>query len=156
MARLAGAVHVATTDGPSGRRGVTVAAATSVSDSPPTLLICLNRNREENRQFFDNGSFVLNTLDADQLDIARAFAGEGQMSMEARFKTGQWYQLQTGAPVLTNSLMSLDCVVTDVQTVATHYVIFGQAVGSRHRAGGKALLYAERGYHVLETEKETD
>ena len=42
MAKFAGAVHVITSDGPAGRRGVTVIAACSVSDDPPTILVCLN------------------------------------------------------------------------------------------------------------------
>jgi cob(II)yrinic acid a,c-diamide reductase len=45
MSRFAGAVHVVTTDGPYGRRGVTVIAACSVSDDPPTIL-CLPQSRE--------------------------------------------------------------------------------------------------------------
>ncbi|TIW51814.1 MAG: flavin reductase, partial [Mesorhizobium sp.] len=43
MAHFAGQVHVVTTDGPAGRRGATVIAACSVSDTPPTVLVCLNR-----------------------------------------------------------------------------------------------------------------
>ncbi|MET0598611.1 MAG: flavin reductase, partial [Mesorhizobium sp.] len=41
MARFAGAVHVLTTDGPAGKRGTTVIAACSVSDNPPTVLVCI-------------------------------------------------------------------------------------------------------------------
>ena len=48
MARFAGAVHVLTTDGPAGRRGTTVIAACSVSDNPPTVLVCVNRENRSN------------------------------------------------------------------------------------------------------------
>ena len=43
MSRFAGAVHVVTTDGAHGRRGVTVSAACSVSDNPATLLVSVGR-----------------------------------------------------------------------------------------------------------------
>ena len=48
MARFAGAVHVLTTDGPAGRRGTTVIATCSVSDNPPTVLVCINRENRSN------------------------------------------------------------------------------------------------------------
>ena len=38
MSRLGAAVHVITTDGPSGKTGFTATAVCSVSDAPPTLL----------------------------------------------------------------------------------------------------------------------
>ena len=62
MARFAGAVHVVTTDGPAGKRGVTAIAACSVSDNPPTVLVCLNRENPNNDSFVKNGVFALNTL----------------------------------------------------------------------------------------------
>ncbi|MCB1438189.1 MAG: flavin reductase [Nitratireductor sp.] len=154
MARLAGAVSIVTTDGPAGRRGVTVSAATSVSDTPPTLLFCLNRNREENRWFGENGCFSFNTLAYEHIDLARAFAGVGHLDMEQRFALGEWQQLATGAPVLRGARMSLDCKVTDVQPVATHYVIFGEVLsGTVWSEDGDeasdALVYLDRHYREL-------
>ncbi len=149
MSRFAGAVSVVTTDGPRGRRGVTVSAAVSVSDNPPTLLICLNRNRDENRWFGDNGHFALNVLTGAQTPLARAFAGEGHLPMEARFSLGQWSTLQTGAPVLDGARMALDCIVKDVQSVHTHYVIIGEAVACRMEPIGGALIYVDREYREL-------
>ena len=153
MARLAGAVNIVATDGPAGRRGVTVSAAVSVSDNPPTVLVCLNRNREENRWFEENGCFSLNTLAGDHTALARAFAGEGHLSMDDRFALGMWQSLATGAPVLKGSLMSLDCRVTDVQAVATHYVILGEvaacSLDRRSDRDSEALIYLERQYRTL-------
>ena len=62
MSRFAGAVHVITTDGAAGRRGVTVIAACSVSDNPPTVLACLNRENASNERFLENCVFAFNTL----------------------------------------------------------------------------------------------
>ena len=46
MARLGAAVNVITTDGPGGRAGFTASAVTSVTDTPPTLLVCANRTND--------------------------------------------------------------------------------------------------------------
>ncbi len=44
MAHLGAAVNVITTAGPHGRCGITASAVCSVTDTPPTLLVCLNRS----------------------------------------------------------------------------------------------------------------
>ena len=96
MSRMAGAVSIVTTGGPAGIRGVTVSAVVSVSDNPPTLFVCLNRNREENRFFEKNGCFALNTLSLRHLPLARAFAGEEHLPMHERFALGDWTRIETG------------------------------------------------------------
>jgi flavin reductase (DIM6/NTAB) family NADH-FMN oxidoreductase RutF len=149
MSHFAGAVHVVTTDGPAGRRGVTVCAATSVSDDPPTVIVCLNRNREENRWFEQNGCFAINTLNAAQPAIARAFAGEGKLDMNDRFALCRWERLRTGSPVLSGGRMAIDCVVCDVQPVHTHFAIFGRVVAAGQLRRDPALIYLDRDYRSL-------
>ena len=46
MSLYGSAVHVVTTDGPGGKTGFTATAICSVSDNPPTLLVCLNRKSQ--------------------------------------------------------------------------------------------------------------
>jgi Conserved protein/domain typically associated with flavoprotein oxygenases, DIM6/NTAB family len=60
MALLGGAVSVITTDGPAGRFGFTASAVCSVTDSPPTLLVCMNRSSYSNEQFKANGALCVN------------------------------------------------------------------------------------------------
>ena len=43
MAQLGSAVCVLTTEGEAGKYGITVSAVTSVSDDPPSLIVCVNR-----------------------------------------------------------------------------------------------------------------
>lgn len=56
MAMLGGAVSVITTDGVAGRFGFTASAVCSVTDSPPTLLVCMNRSSHSNEHFKHNGT----------------------------------------------------------------------------------------------------
>ena len=150
MARFAGAVNIVTTAGHSGRRGVTVSAAVSVSDNPPTILVCLNRNRAENAFFAENGVMALNTLCEGHVSLARAFAGEGHLPMEARFAMGEWNELSTGSPILKGARMALDCVVRDVQPVATHWVVMAEVVAVAPFHDDAALVYLDRAYRSLE------
>ena len=61
MSRLGAAVHVITTDGPSGKTGFTATAVCSVSDAPPTLLVCLNRGATSMPILRGNGVLTQNT-----------------------------------------------------------------------------------------------
>ena len=49
MAKLGAAVNVITTAGPGGRAGFTASAVTSVTDTPPTLIVCANRANDSDR-----------------------------------------------------------------------------------------------------------
>ncbi len=49
MAHVGAAVNIITTDGPAGRAGFTASAVCSVTDTPPTLLVCLNRSASVGR-----------------------------------------------------------------------------------------------------------
>ncbi len=83
MSRLGAAVNIVTTDGPAGLAGFTASAVCSVTDSPPTLLVCLNRNASVWPVFQANGQLCVNTLAAGHEALSGLFGGK--TPMEARF-----------------------------------------------------------------------
>lgn len=149
MSRFAGAVHVVTTDGSAGRRGTTVIAACSVSDNPPTVLVCLNRGNEANDLYLRNGAFALNTLSSAQQDLANAFSGLTGLSQDERFALGQWDTIATGAPTLADAAAVFDCELVETKDFATHRVHFGRVKGIRIGDSLSPLLYHNREYRVL-------
>lgn len=149
MARFGGAVHVVTTDGPAGRRGATVIAACSVSDSPPTVLVCLNRENPRNEAFLENRNFALNTLASSQRELAMAFSGQTGLPPHERFAVGEWEVLASGAPVLKGALATFDCELMDYKDWATHRVLFGRVAGLRTGDSLRPLIYHDRNYHTL-------
>ena len=108
MAHFAGHVHVVTTDGPAGRRGATVITACSVSDSPPMVLVCLNRQNPRNEPFVKNGNFALNTLSSHHEALAAGFSGQTGLPPDERFALGRWETLSTGAPTLADALAAYE------------------------------------------------
>jgi flavin reductase len=146
MARLGAAVHVVTTAGPGGRTGFTATAVCSVSDTPPTLLVCLNRRSRGTPALRENGVFSVNTLGAHDEAIADVFAGRGGAVSEERFKVGEWMTLATGAPVLRSAVVAFDCRTIDVRIVATHNVFFAAIEAIHMGQSGPALVYHERAY----------
>jgi cob(II)yrinic acid a,c-diamide reductase len=149
MSRYAGHVQIVTTQHQGIRRGVTITAACSVSDSPPMVLACLNNSNPSNAILFESGHFALNTLAAHHQDLANAFAGFGKLSAEERFARAEWQILATGSPVLTDAIAAFDCVVTDRKVTNTHTVLFGEVRAVHFGARGPSLIYLDRGYRTL-------
>jgi flavin reductase len=149
MSRVAGAVHVVTTDGPAGRAGFTATAVTPVTDSPASLLVCINAAGRSARGLTSNGVFCVNTLTTDDIAVADTFAGRADLHGADRFAVGHWTTLATGAPLLTTSLVSFDCRLRDARLVSTHHVIIGEIVAIRLGEIKPPLVYQGRAYHGL-------
>jgi flavin reductase len=149
MSRVAGAVHVVTTDGAAGRAGFTATAVTPVTDSPASLLVCVNASGRSARSLTTNAVFCVSTLSVDDVQIAETFAGRSGLHGRDRFTVGQWDTFVTGAPLLRTSLVAFDCRLTDCRLVATHHVIIGEIVGVRLGVDRPALIYQARAYHGL-------
>ena len=132
MCRLGAAVHVVTTAGSGGKTGFTATAVCSVSDAPPTLLVCLNRKSQGGPILRENKVFCVNTLGADCEDVADVFAGRTGAVKTERFATGLWSTLKTGAPVLASSVVAF------------------RLPGDRNQGGGKPQchLRRRRGYQA--------
>lgn len=147
MAQLATAVHVVTTDGEAGRHGFTASAVCSVTDSPPTLLVCMNGNARSYEHFVKNGVLMVNTLNATQSDLSNVFASP--LSSEERFAQANWTTLQTGSPLLDNALIGFDCKISEIKQVGTHGILICQIVAIKQGKDDKALIYRNRGYHSV-------
>jgi flavin reductase len=146
MSRLGAAVHVITTAGPAGKAGTTATAVCSVTDAPPTLLVCLNRRSQTNPAVLHNGVFCINTLGHDGAEIADLFAGRTGVQGSDRFAGGEWSVLATGSPVLTAAAVAFDCCIMEVRSVGSHNVFFGAVEMVRLGPSGPVLVYHERAY----------
>ena len=109
MARLGAAVNVITTDGPGGRAGFTASAVCSVTDTPPTLLVCANRTNDSYPAMKANAVLCVNTLAGAHEELSPVFAGLTDHTMAARFEGATWHTLLSGAPVLDGALVAFDC-----------------------------------------------
>ncbi len=148
MARLAAAVNVITTDGPAGRGGFTASAVCSVTDAPPTLLVCLHLSSRQNDFLRGNGVLCVNTLAAGQSQIATLFSTR-DLTMDQRFAVGEWLTMATGAPVLEGAQVAFDCRIVERLERGTHAIIICQVEQVRMGDHPDALVYYGRGYRRL-------
>ena len=144
MAQLAAAVNVITTDGDAGKAGFTASAVCSVTDTPPTLLVCLNRSASVYETFKTNQVLCVNTLHANQQQLSNVFGGKTPMA--ERFSQGQWQTLITQSPVLEDALVSFDCEVVQSVAMGSHDVFFCQVKAIRQHNEQQALVYFNRCY----------
>ena len=140
------AVTVVTTGGPHGTAGVTCSAVSSVSDTPPTVLVCINRRSAANAVIKANGVLSVNWLCAEQIDVSQLFAGAGGVPMQDRFSQHEWTRLATGAPCSTDALVSLDCHIAEAMEVGTHSIFLARVLAATHADSGAPLVYCQRAY----------
>jgi flavin reductase len=148
MALQASAVTILTTDGPAGPYGLTATAVCSVTDSPPTLLVCVNRSSRTHAGFHENGVVCVNILAGSQEALAGHF-GKSGLSVEERFAEGHWMRGATGAPMLAGAMANIDCVVTSITEAGTHSIFLCEIRGITTAAEGDALVYWNRRFHQL-------
>ena len=149
MRRVVTAVHVITSDGPEGRAGLTASAVASVSDHPPTVLVCLNGSSSSAARLIGNGVFCINTLGQGDEEIAATFAGRTDLPQHRRFERGTWLRLATGSPLLASAIAAFDCRLIDVRRVATHDVVVGEVLAVHCAREAAALAYLDRAYKAV-------
>lgn len=137
----AGAVAVIATGKRGQRTGLTATAVCSLSDSPPTVLVCVNHNASAYEVIRQFGCFSVNWLAAHQDGIADCFAGKTGLKAEQRFIGGDWVTLATGAPVLGDGLASLDCELVGEHDHSTHSIFIGRVRAARQQDSEKPLMY---------------
>ncbi len=147
MSRLGAAVNLVTTDGPAGRHGLTVSAVCSVTDSPPLLMVCINRGAFAHDFFLENGVLAVNVLHDAHRDLSKRFA---RWTGEDRFAGASWTRAATGAPCLADATASFDCRIAETLPRGSHSVLFCEVLATRLAEGAPAgLIWFSRAFHPV-------
>jgi flavin reductase (DIM6/NTAB) family NADH-FMN oxidoreductase RutF len=141
MRHQAGGVAIISCGKPGARTGLTATAVCSISDTPPTLLICVNRNASGHKIIAAERCFAINLLSLDQIELAKTFSGKAGLEGEARFSADLWTTMTTGAPVLRNAVANLDCEVVDEHGFDTHSLFIGRVKAGLARDDVDPLVY---------------
>ncbi|MFV5503876.1 flavin reductase [Acinetobacter sp. 226] len=148
MSLLTTSVNVITTQGVAGMHGFTASAVCSVTDTPPTLLVCMNQSSRSHEHFIKNKVLSVNVLSTQHEYISNAFASS-KFNSEDRFKLGEWSTLETGAPILDDALVSFDCQIEEIQKVGTHSIFLCRVIAIRQSQQEESLVYFNRAYHQV-------
>jgi flavin reductase (DIM6/NTAB) family NADH-FMN oxidoreductase RutF len=128
------------------RAGLTATAVCSLTDTPPTVLVCINRRVGAHDAIIENGVFSINALAAGQDDIAAVFSGQPGIKGENRFKSGNWSKGAFGAPILAGAVCTLECRLSDYKPAATHTIVFGEILAGVAHDDVAPLIYLRGTY----------
>ncbi|WIX81867.1 flavin reductase family protein [Amycolatopsis carbonis] len=122
MGHFATGVAVVTTALDGIPHGMTVNSLTSVSLSPPLILVCLTTGARTTDAILSADRFALNVLSTRQEQLALRFARRGEDHFSG-------LPVKTGAhevPVIPDALAHLECSVYRALTAGDHEVVIGE------------------------------
>jgi flavin reductase (DIM6/NTAB) family NADH-FMN oxidoreductase RutF len=149
MRHLAGAVSIVTVGTGERRTGFTATSVSSLSVDPPTILISLNRNSSSWSALREAGSFAVNILASDQVEVADRFAGRGGIRGSDRYVGWQWSRLGSGTLGLSGALAVIDCDLEEAIERHSHAIILGRVRSVETAPDLEPLLYWRGAYHQL-------
>jgi flavin reductase (DIM6/NTAB) family NADH-FMN oxidoreductase RutF len=141
-------VAILTTQAADQQHGMTVNSFTSVSLTPPLILVSLEHTTRTHALVQQAGFFALSILGHQQAAVSDHFAGRHTEDTPrlAGFATRA---AVTGAPILTEAVAYVDCVVQAAHPEGTHTLYIAEVVAAQVMTSTSPLIYFDRGYHTL-------
>jgi flavin reductase (DIM6/NTAB) family NADH-FMN oxidoreductase RutF len=140
-------ITVVTTTCPDGHPvGVTVNSFSSVSLDPPLVLFSLGRASQAYEFFVQGAAFAVNILAADQEDLSGRFS---RRDLQERWDGVGVERWDTGVPILTGCLATIECDRHAVHDGGDHAIIVGRVRRLASTETGKPLLYFRGSYAQL-------
>lgn len=147
--RFTTGVTVMTTGGVA-PHGMTANSFTSVSLSPPLVLVCVLRDTVMHEAVLECKSFAVSVLSAHQEGLARYFADRHRPRGVEQFELVDWSPGRfTGAPLLSDALAWLECSLTTTYDGGDHSIFVGEILDLGLLDDGDALLFYESVFHGL-------
>jgi flavin reductase (DIM6/NTAB) family NADH-FMN oxidoreductase RutF len=143
--RFASGITITTVlDEAGGVHGLTANSFTSVSLTPPLVLVCVDHRAAILEHFRHSRHFGINILGEHQRPLSDRFAGSGY----DRFEGVEWHRGQTGVPLLNGVLAVLECSRVKLVPTGDHDILIGQVVHA-HCHDGEPLIYFGSQYRHL-------
>jgi flavin reductase (DIM6/NTAB) family NADH-FMN oxidoreductase RutF len=131
------------------QHGMTVSSFTSLSLTPPQVLISLARNTRTHDLVMRSHTFGVTILGADQQDISDRFAGRIADDLD-RLEGLETIRLASGVPLIKGGLAYFDCIVKTTLGSGTHTIFIGEVLAAKIVSEDpKPLLYYNRAYRDL-------
>lgn len=134
--------------GPAFWGGMTVSSMTSVSMTPPMVLVCVNQEANLWPRLAVGGNIGVNILAAHQSELADLFARS--LPPEQRFDPALWMVDGDGVPFLTDALGVVFGRIEQMISAGTHSIILCAVMGVQADPTQKPLIYHDRSYKTIE------
>lgn len=131
-------VTIATVRAADGKpHGLTANSFSTVSLTPPLILLCVDTRAKLLDHFFGTGYFAVNVLSEAQQELSSRFA---KPNID-RFEGVAWQEGRTGAPLLPGSLATLECKLVQQPVAGDHVILVGEVLHLNIAEEGHPLCY---------------
>ena len=145
LGHFATGVTVITTKDTTGKPfGLTVNSFTSLSLTPPLVIVCVDKTVDCYSCFDESKVFAVNVLNEDQEELSRRFATKGI----EKFEGIQWRMGENGSPLLDGVIGAIECKVTHSYEGGDHTIFLGEILSATAK-GDRPLLFFKGKYHCL-------
>ncbi|MEZ4279252.1 MAG: flavin reductase family protein [Myxococcota bacterium] len=123
--------------------GMTVSDFSGASLAPPLALVCASKTSNTTAMIQEGGCFGVNVLRVGQQALSNRFAS--RKDEWVRFEGVETFAAKTGAPLLADALVNLDCRLVAVHDAGDHLLCVGEIEQAQVREG-EPLLYFRGSY----------
>ena len=127
--------------------GMTVSDFSGASLEPPLALVCAAKTSVTTGLIEKGKCFGVNVLGADQSALSNKFASKKDEFK--RFEGVDTFEAETGAPLLSDALVNLDCRLIAVHEAGDHLLCVGEIESARVNEG-EPLVYFNGSYGRFE------
>ena len=142
-----GVTIVSTTGKDGAPYGLTVSSFTSVSLTPPLVLVCLDNRIGGLQAFKDSGKFGISILDESHAELSTLFARKDTVRPAELYFSGT-----TGVPLIRDCLVTIECKTHAIYPGGDHQILLGEVEAAEFgtaRDGKGPLLYFRGKYQKL-------
>lgn len=126
--------------------GTTVSSCTSLSLSPPLILVCLGGTSVSTRAVMEQQSFGVSILRDSQGEVALRAAAAGKPKFLDDLVTEE---VAMGSPVIKGALASVHCELNNALSLGDHMVVIGEVRAVEVGRPGDPLVYHRRTFRRL-------
>ena len=123
MQHLCGGVVVVSTEHEGRDIGMVATAVCSISDEPPTVMVCISKSASIHQPLSETGRYTISILDEDSVDVARVFSSKNE---DARRKRPQHFTGYSGMRAISGAMAVLHCRVVLELDRGTHTAFFAE------------------------------
>ena len=128
--------------------GMTVSDFSGVSLDPPLAVVCAAKSSVTTGLIEEGQCFGVNVLRVSQDSLSNKFASKKDEFK--RFEGVETFEAITGAPLIRDALVNLDCRVVAIHDAGDHVLCVGE-IEEAHVSDGEPLLFFRGGYGRFES-----
>lgn len=125
LGKMTYGLYVLTTKKGEEINGMVASWVSQVSFNPPQVMVGVRKNRYTHNMIKESGIFALNVLGKENAGLVSKFK---LPTPEEKFKGIGWKTRTTGAPILDETLVYMDCRLVNSRDTGDHTLFIGEIV----------------------------